>query len=143
MRRLVRICLLFSSLFLVIGTHAQTTFPTADGERSRYDAYIELSRAFISGICALQREDGVVNGCLFNEFGITALDFTYYPERKKVKLHHVLKAIDKWYIRRVLRKDLAQLFTGLQNGETRYRNDRQKITYLFTPIEEKEMTIEK
>jgi hypothetical protein len=42
--------------------------------------------------------------------------------------------MDKWYIRRVLRKDIAQVMTGLQNGKSDYQNERRKITYQFTPI---------
>jgi hypothetical protein len=43
--------------------------------------------------------------------------------------------MDKWYIRRVLRKDLSLLMNCLQKGETQYYNERQHITYKFTPVE--------
>lgn len=109
-------------------------FPFSEGERCKYAACIEMNGSYLSGICVLLKEDGIIKGCLFNEFGVTALDFTYQPERNKVKLHHVIKMIDKWYIRRVLRKDMAQVMTGLQNGKSDYQNERRKITYQFTPI---------
>ena len=115
--------------------HAQSTFPTHEGERIRYHAYIEMTRAYISGMGVLLKEDGMIKGSLFNEFGITALDFTYDPERQKAKLHHVIKMIDKWYIRRLIRNDIAQLMICLQKGETRYQNERRHINYLFLPIE--------
>jgi hypothetical protein len=114
--------------------HAQTTFPTNEGERVKYNAYIEMSRAYISGMSVLMKEGDVIKGSFFNEFGITALDFTYHPKRQKVKLHHVMKMMDKWYIRRVIRKDIAQLMICLQKGETQYQNERRHINYQFLPI---------
>lgn len=124
MRRLVLICLLFVSVLSM----AQTD--------TRYAAYIEMPRAYVSGVCVLQTDGDTVRGCLFNEFGVTVLDFTYDSQRQKVKLHHVVKMLDRWYIRRVLRKDLAQLMIRLQRGETQYRNERRQITYQFTPIKD-------
>ena len=136
MGRSTLICLLFISLLSVTRLHAQTTFPSSEGERCKYAAYIDMKGAYLSGICILLKEDGVIKGCLFNEFGVTALDFTYQPERKKVKLHHVIQMMDKWYIRRVLRKDMAQVMEGLQNGRSDYQNERRKIMYQFTPIKD-------
>ncbi len=124
MRRLVLICLLSVSLL----SPAQTS--------TRYAAYIEMPRGYVSGVCVLLNDGEVVKGSLFNEFGVTALDFTYDLQRRKVTLHHVVRLMDKWYIRRVLRKDLAQLMIRLERGETTYQNERRHITYQFTPIED-------
>ena len=136
MRRLALICLLFVSPLYAIMSHAQTAFPTDEGERVKYNAYIEMPRAYISGVSILMKEGDVIKGSLFNEFGITALDFTYDPKRQKVKLHTVIKMMDKWYIRRVIRKDIAQLMICLQKGETQYKNERRNINYQFLPIED-------
>ncbi|MCR5579377.1 MAG: hypothetical protein K6F74_09265 [Prevotella sp.] len=136
MRRSMRSCLLFISLLLSVLTsrlYAQTTFP-ADGESIRYTAYIEMEKGYVSGICILHRDGDTVHGSLFNEFGITALDFTYRLERKKVKLHTVMPMMNKWYIRKVLKKDLRQLMTGLQNGETTWKDERYHIEYQLTPL---------
>lgn len=135
MRRLALICFLFVSLQSTIKMLAQTKFPMLNGEDVRYSCYIEMPHSYISGICLLMKENEVIKGSLFNEFGITVLDFTYSTIRQKVKLHNVIKMLDKWYIRRVLRKDLAQLMICLQKGETQYYNERQHITYKFTPAE--------
>ena len=136
MRRSMRSCLLFISLLLSVLTsrlYAQTTFP-ADGESIRYTAYIEMEKGYVSGICILHRDGDTVHGSLFNEFGITALDFTYRLEKKKVKLHTVMPMMSKWYIRKVLKKDLRQLMTGLQNGETTWKDERYHIEYQLTPL---------
>lgn len=135
MRRLVLLCFLFVSFQSAIKTYGQNIFPTFDGEDVQYTCYIEMPRAYISGICVLMKEKNVIRGSLFNEFGITAFDFTYDINRHKVKLHNVIKMMDKWYIRRVLRKDLSLLMNCLQKGETQYYNERQHITYKFTPVE--------
>ena len=136
MRRSMRSCLLFISLLLSVLTsrlYAQTTFP-ADGESIRFTAYIEMEKGYVSGICILHRDGDTVHGSLFNEFGMTALDFTYRLEKKKVKLHTVMPMMNKWYIRKVLKKDLRQLMTGLQNGETTWKDERYHIEYQLTPL---------
>ncbi len=120
MRRLLLLCLLLISL--------------AAQAQSRYSAFIETPKASVSGILVLATVDGEVRGSLFNEFGLTALSFTYQPAKDKVRLHTVLPALDKWYIRRVLRRDLRQLLHRLQQGQTTYENPRYHITYTFTPL---------
>ncbi len=134
MKTSARICLLFVSLLAVLTIPAQAIFPTSDGERIRYAASIEMPRGWVSGTCVLKKDSDTVRGSLFNEFGFTAIDFCYYPQRRKVKLVSVMDLLDKWYIRRVLRKDLARLLERLQQGDTQYRNDCKRITYQFTPI---------
>jgi len=114
----------------------QTGFPQAEGELAKYDAYIEMPKAYLSGICILLLEEGEIKGSIFNEFGITALDFSYNLQKKKVKLHSVIKMMDKWYIRKVLKKDLAKLMGTLQQGETEYTNERRHILYRFTPAKD-------
>lgn len=116
---------------------AQTWFPDKDGCKVKYNAVIEMKKGYMSGICIMLNEAGVVKGSLFNEFGISALDFTYQPGRKKVKLLNVMNLLDKWYIKRVLKKDLVQLMAHLQQGMGEYRDERFKINYKFTLLEEK------
>ena len=138
MKASVHLYLLCISLLLAlpISVQAQTTFPSAEDERAKYAAYIEMPKAYVSGICVLLQEDGLIKGSLFNEFGITALDFTYNPQRDKIKLHSVMKMMDKWYIRKVLKKDLRQVMKTLKEGQTEYTNQRRHIVYRFHGIEE-------
>ena len=134
MKRLTLICLLFVSSLAAIKLYAQSTFPASEGERMKYNPYIEMPRSYVSGIMILMNDNNEIKGSLFNEFGVTALDFSYLPKKNKVKLHNVVKMMDKWYIRRVLRKDLAHMMVCLQKGETAYQNERHHITYKFTPL---------
>ena len=121
MRLLILLCLLSSSIRLC-------------AQSSRYAAYIELPRGYVSGLMVLQREDETVRGCLFNEFGITALDFTYDRHKDKVKLHTVMKMMDKWYIRRVLRRDLREVLKRLEQGDSVYEDRRYHINYKLTSL---------
>lgn len=124
--------LLFTSADNVI---AQTLFPENVGDKARYSALIVTPKAYLSGICILYyAEDELVNGSLFNEFGISALDFSYNMKKDKVKLHHVLPQMNKWYIRRVLRKDLRSLLHELRSGKTEYIDKRYHLSYRLTLI---------
>ena len=131
MRPLVQRCLLSISLLLMSGIVCGQSFPSKEGEQVRYSAYIELPKGYVSGICILQHTGAVVNGCLFNEFGITALSFTYDLKKQKIKLLDVLPMLDKWYIRKVVKKDLLYMMKALERGESTYRDERHHITYIF------------
>ncbi len=117
---------------------AQTWFPDKEGDKVRYNAVIEMKKGYMSGVCILINDGGLVKGSLFNEFGISAMDFTYRPDRRKVKLLSVVKMLNKWYVKRVLRKDLAQLMEQLRKGAGEYKDERFKINYKFTLLEDKQ-----
>lgn len=137
MRQLMPRCLLYISLLLFVASgrlHAQVPFPKTEGENVRYMAYIEMPKGYVSGICVLHLEGDTIHGALFNEFGITALDFSYNLVKKKMILHTVMPMMDKWYIRKVLKKDLRQLMDCLQHGETIWTDERYHIVYQLTPL---------
>lgn len=123
------------SLLLLLGfgtVRAQSLYPSSEGGRVRCSAMIEMPRAYISGVCVMYHDGQTVKGSLFNEFGISALDFAYDTRRDRVRLLSVTDMLDKWYIRRVLRRDLRQLLHNLREGEGTYRDEKHKITYQFT-----------
>lgn len=135
-----QVCLLSISLvllFMLSGSmSAQTLYPVSVGDKARYAAVIEMPKAYLSGICILYHDEGSkINGSLFNEFGISALDFTYDENRDKVKLHHVIKMMNKWYIKKVLRHDLRELVHQLRIGNGIYINEKYHLRYQFTPLE--------
>lgn len=126
-------------LALSLGMKAQTMFPANVGDKMKYTFTIDMPKVHFDGICILYYStDGVVRGSLFNEFGISAFDFSYYPDRDKVKLHHVIKMMDKWYIRSVLRHDLRKLTHELQQGRNKYVNKKRHIKYQFTYLNDEE-----
>ncbi len=140
MSRFRPVCLLWVSLVLTVAAALPSAarrpalYPDSVGAKVRCSATVELPRGYLSGICVLRNEGPAVRGCLFNEFGISALAFTYMPARQKVKIDYVAGKLNKWYIRRVLRRDLLQLMANLRRGVGTYRNARRHIDYRFTPL---------
>lgn len=114
-------------------------FPTNVGDKAKYAAMIETPKAYLSGVCIMYHDnDGEIKGSIFNEFGISALDFSYSEKKDKVKLHHVFKMMNKWYIKKVLRHDIREIIHQLKEGNGVYHNKRFHINYQFTPLETSE-----
>lgn len=114
----------------------QHPLPDSIGSKMKYNATIEMKKGYLSGICMLIRDKDSYKGSIFNEFGISVLDFTYQPVTGKVKLENVIQLLDKWYIKRLLKQDLSQVIKNLQNGISIYDNKKYKIHYQFTELEE-------
>ena len=123
---------LLSLLALPLRAQQESLFPDSVGSKVKYNATIEMSKGYVSGVCVMVNDEGIIKGSLFNEFGISAIDFTYQPEQRKVKLLSVIKMLNKWYIRKVLRKDLAQVMQNLAQGISSYHDKKFKIDYSFT-----------
>ena len=102
------------------------------GCKTKYATTIELPKGYLSGITIMVREADVYHGVLFNEFGITALEFTYQPQTKKVELIEVIAMLDKWYIRRVLKNDLQHVMENLMKGNPTYKDEKYHISYKFS-----------
>lgn len=132
-------CLLSVSIGLVlwigaVTALAQSLLPGRVGYKARYTAYIEFPKAYVSGICILLDDGEELKGSVFNEFGISCMDFVYQKQKDKVKLLSVQKMLNKWYIRKVLRKDLRCLLHALAEGHTAYVNEKRHIAYQLKPI---------
>ena len=112
---------------------AQTDFLPADGGKATFACQIEMAKGYVSGTCIMVREGNVIKGSIFNEFGISAMDFSYDADREKVKLHSVIGMLDRWYIRRVLKKDLRLVVQQLKQGKSEYENEKRHIKYSFVP----------
>lgn len=133
--RFVSALLVLCALLCTSPAVAQRLLPTPDSEELvKLNVSIEFSRGGMTGICAMRYEGGVMKGCLFNEFGISALDFTYWPDKRKVRIEHAIKMLNKWYIKRVLRQDLLHVMDALAQGDTTYVNAKRHITYQFSPM---------
>ena len=120
-------CLLVCLLLLATHLQAQSV--------SRMSVEISFEKGGITGVCLLRKEEQTVSGTIMNEFGIKVFDFVYYRQRDKLRLFNVIKMLDKWYIRRVVRRDLKQVLPHLPPvSEYRYENRKRHIHYLFTPL---------
>lgn len=113
-------------------------FADSIGSKARYAATIEMGKGYVSGIFVLAVDDEGegYKGVLFNEFGITAMELTYGGPGTKGKLLHVIKMLDKWYIKRVLRRDMAHVIDNIFNGFSTYRDEKYHITYKFVKLDD-------
>lgn len=115
----------------------------------RYTLHIDLPRdGHLSGICLIRMEGGRGAMSVVNEFGIKAFDAVCPGAKGRVRLHNVMPMLDKWYIRRVLAKDMSVLLRPhrrlprrrtlerREDGTLVLTNRRFKITYRFKPLEE-------
>ena len=108
--------------------------PVEEGERSRCGIEIDMGRAHLTGQCLMLMEEGVVKVSMVNEFGVSYVDFTYSPTKKKVRLLSVNARLDRWYIRLTLSKDLRSLMENLSRGLPQY--SRGSRAYRLLPEKE-------
>lgn len=93
--------------------------------------------------------NGEIVGTIVNEFGVKVLDFTL--KGGKAQIFNLIKPLDKWYIRKMLRRDFKIILSNIFNpknfiekkmecvvqdeNEIKFINHRLAIEYIFTPIE--------
>ena len=130
------VLLVLMPVLLPLVAAGQGLLPRVDGQERLYNVRIEMEKGGMTGVCMMLCDSTGLHGNVINEFGVGLLSFTYEPERDKVRLHSVFGKMDKWYIRRTLRRDLRRLVHAMRDGEATYRNDRRGIGYSFTPIAE-------
>ncbi len=145
----MRRCLLLISLSLAtLSIQAQALTAQADSV-TKYTMDISFGEAGFTGICLLRDNGTEIVGSAINEFGIKGFDFILDKQKGKVKLRNVVKFLDKWYIKRVLRADLALLLResntprqmrkrklDIVDGRIILENHRYHITYQFKPLNE-------
>lgn len=107
----------------------------------------------MSGISIFEfRTEKEVVGTLMSNFGAKIFDFVY--DGRKTKILNVMKPINRWYIRKVLKKDFNFIITNLPakrdktekqremrvlpDGSISITNHKFKIKYLFSEISENE-----
>lgn len=123
-------------LFLSLNINAQKEFPKNEGDRARYNVQIDFKKAYISGLCLMLMEDDIIKASVVNEFGVSALDYIYNPTKQKVKILKVMGKMNKWYIKKVLKRDLKQVMLNLPQGENTYEDKKYSIKYTFEPLNE-------
>ena len=108
--------------------------PSQEGDRCKFSTYIEIKKAYISGISIFVHQGTEIKASIFNEFGVSAIDFGYNIKRDKIKIYHVFKPLNRWFIKRMLRKNLLSLIHEMQNGRSEYVDNRHQIKYILKPI---------
>ena len=106
--------------------------PEADTvSRFEYSVLMKVGQKEVTGICILETsEDGSVAGTLVSEFGVKAFDFT--RSGGKTRILNVMEPLDKWYIRRKLRRDFDRILPMLDSGGTSFK--KSFTSYVFTPL---------
>jgi len=143
-------CLLCLSLLLaVVCASAAGYLLPLDGHR-QYSVAMTIRGTQLSGLCLVRVSDEGYRGSIVNEFGIHALDFTLSPDRQRVRLYNLLPAMNRWYIKRVLRRDFRLLFSATHAGAHKGRrtvslgddgtvvltNDRYQLRYELKELHE-------
>lgn len=118
----------------------------------QYNVGIQARGNNISGIALMeQAADGGIVGTIVNEFGVKVFDFM--RTSGKTKLLNVIAPLNKWYIRRILKKDVGIILSSLYDttspakiakgkriveqetdGRLTLTNQRYKIVYTFSPM---------
>lgn len=123
-------------------------------EQKQFSMGIQARGNNISGIAIMEpSDDGGTVGTIVNEFGVKVLDFTYAGG--KTTIMNVIAPLNKWYIRKVLRKDVGLILQHLghaaegteplgskrtvthhADGGLTLSNQRYKIVYTLSPMKE-------
>lgn len=151
-RFLLLISLMLGSVAALASGKADPFFPTVEGRRAEYAVTLDFGRVHLTGVCVMKCIDGAIVGTLMNEFGIRAFDFRCDAPCGRVALLNVAGPLDRWYVRRTLRRDLKLLLRHADNVTSRRirgrrierRDDgglslthvRRNLTLGFTPLNE-------
>ena len=131
--------LLLSFLLLSVPAGAAlagtSDFPLPEGGKARYAAMIDFGKAYISGVCALARENDEVLGAVFNEFGVSVISFSYHARTRRTKVLHTAGFLRRRHLKRVLKHDIGKLMDALSPSGATYRNKRFSISYSLSPFD--------
>ncbi len=92
-------------------------FPRENGEKRNFQLTVEFNQAYLQGMMIVKRVGSEMVCTCINEFGIKAFDFRYNLEREKGRMQDVIKFLNKWYIKRIIRKDLCRIFENMERLE--------------------------
>lgn len=143
MRAFILFISIFTAFFSTETAWAQRDcFLANDGDRAKYSVMIDFAKAYISGVGIMARQENKIVCTVFNEFGVSILSFSYDTDKKRTKLLNTIGFINKWYIKRVIKKDVNNLMSTIGTSGTTYTNPQKHIIYTFTPLIEQNDTTE-
>ena len=146
---LISFCLLFFQTACMANSGFSMENLMDSTQCEEYNLRMQFRGHEITGICVINKtNDSNLVGTVINEFGMKAFDFVY--SNGKIKLINIISFLDKWYIRKVLKKDLSIIFTYMpkgidferkyrrisfkENGEVEAVNKKFVIIYSFIPL---------
>ena len=127
-----KICMSIFLLIVPILTMAQSTYPVNDGDKVHYNLQIEIRESCLSGICIMVNNEGTIASSIINEFGISLIDFTYSEKKNKIKIHSIIKPLNRWYIKRFIKRSLKNMMNVMKLGGTESIDNKNRIRYFFT-----------
>jgi hypothetical protein len=106
---------------------------------SRYSIQIDMSQAYVGGICIIKGNGSSLNVSIVNEFGISMMTFRYEYEKGKIKMLNCIKQFNKPYIKKALKKDFKiilreYLTQNTQRLPIQHNNFKYNITYNLIPL---------
>ena len=150
MEWLMKIFLLFlSSLFAYTAQATEVSVDSITESTQHFSFQLTTPKATLSGILITRQTGDEIIGSMINEFGISAIDFSYNKKNDKIKLLSVVSFLNKWYIKMVLRKDLKVCLHQLYNiplkktkgyiiekgnNDITINNQKHHLTYSFSPL---------
>ena len=102
-----------------------------DALQKEYEVLIKAKGNEITGYCLMSfTSSQEVIGTIVNEFGIKVFDFIY--ANGKAKIINVIAPLNKWYIRKILRKDMHFILTNIDNATCDYEIRKGKRVMKMT-----------
>lgn len=141
--------LFLSSIIACISfsVNAQETVISDSIQRQAFQ--IDISGNSLSGVLITRIDNDRILGSMINEFGVSALDFSFDRKKDKVKLVNVISFLNKWYIKLVLKNDIKYCLhviydtsykekkgysVSRDDGKTIITNNKRHITYTFSSL---------
>ena len=129
-------------LFLSLGIMSAVSAQAGESKEStsKYSVQIDLSEAYIGGICILKGDGDLLNVSIVNEFGVSLISLMYEHGRGKVKIVNCVKQLRNPFIKKVLKKDFKMILTEYMDRNTVERlpihhvNLKHNITYNLIPL---------
>lgn len=129
---LIKFFLIVLLMVIPLSTMGQLTYPEKDGDKVCYNLQIEIRESYVSGICIMVNNDGLIMSSIVNEFGVSMIDFTYSENKNKVKIRSVIGSLNRWYVKRLIKRSLRGMLKAMKFGDTEYIDTKNKIRYIFT-----------
>lgn len=96
---------------------------------------ISFKNTEISGITIIKQKNDSITGVFMNEFGLKGFEFVV--SQKGCKLSHVIKQLDKWYIKKIIANDFAFIFSNTYNPNNattiQKTTNKQQYNYYLNP----------
>ena len=101
--------------------------------RSEYNVMIKARGMDFNGICIMEcNDEGLITGTIVSQMGPKIFDFTMSGRR--VRVFNVIEPLDRWFIRRRIRKDLSAILSDPEFSDSVYSLNSRGIDYFFFPL---------